>query len=179
MTDSIVRAERVPFNLTPNPKHAIIFFRLPCGEKRVGLTSASSVCGLNEGYLSTLSRRPSKRLKALTDLGFTGRQVQVSVTHEFYSGSTRSETLSLDDFRKFLEFAAFEVGSDQAMAIVRGLIGVSLENIAKQAFGEEALTLEEIRRHLCRAYAKTIDWTEEDKWDAEEIANHQIFLEAS
>lgn len=93
MTDSIVRAERVPFNLTPNPKHAIIFFRLPCGEKRVGLTSASSVCGLNEGYLSTLSKRPSKRLKALTDLGFTGRQVQVSVTHEFYSGSTRSETL--------------------------------------------------------------------------------------
>jgi hypothetical protein len=179
MNNPIVRAERAPFKLTPHPKHELMFYRLPSGEKRVGMSSASTVCGFNSAYLSNSSKSGSNRFKTLLGLGFTGHRVPVSVSHEIGSGATRSETLSLEDFGKFLEFAAFEVGSEQAMAIVRGLIGVSLETIARQAFGEEALTLEEIRRHLCREYAKTIDWTKEDQMDFEDIENHQIFLEAS
>jgi hypothetical protein len=184
MNNPIVRAERVTFNLIPHdvdPDRALEFFRMPDGEKRVSVTSAATVCGFAKNYLTGLARTSPNRLKTLRGLGFEGERIPALVERgsQGSKGSSRSETLSLDDFRKFLEFAAFEVGSIEALAIVRGLIGVSLESIAKQAFGEEALTLEEIRRHLCREYAKTINWTKEDQMDFEDIENHQIFLEAS
>jgi hypothetical protein len=53
-----------------------------------------------------------------------------------------------------VRFAAFTLHKPEALALASGLLGVAIETIAKQAFGEEALTLEEIRRHLCREYAK-------------------------
>jgi hypothetical protein len=75
-----------------------------------------------------------------------------------------------------VKFAAFELKRPKALAIALGLMGVAVETIARQAFGEEALTLADIRRHLCKEYAKTINWALEDRYDAEEIENHQLFL---
>jgi hypothetical protein len=178
MNTSIVRAERVTFQLTPSPKHAIVFFKFPDGEKRVGLAGVASACGLNKNYFSRLQSATPDQLKALQGMGFDGysREAFVERLSLGGRGSAKSKTLSLDDFRTFVRFAAFTLHTPEALALASGLLGVAIETIAKQAFGEEALTLEEIRRHLCKEYAKTIDWTKEDRYDAEEIENHQLFL---
>lgn len=180
MSSNIVRAERVTFNLTPDPKHAIVFFRFPDGEKRIGLSGAASACGLNKNYFTRLHSATPDQFKALQGMGFNGYSREALVERESLGGkgSSKSKTLSLDDFRTFVRFAAFTLHKPEALALASGLLGVAIETIAKQAFGEEALTLTEIRRHLCREYAKTVNWMLEDRYDAEEIENHQIFLEA-
>jgi hypothetical protein len=177
MNNPIVRADRVDFQLAPG--HVIEFFRLPSGEKRISKSSAAKACGLGEKYFYRVQSATPKQLEALQSAGFTGYSLPVSAPLPDGRGSTRSDTLSLDDFRIVVTYAAFTLNKKKALALASGMIGVAIETIAKQAFGEEALTLEEIRRHLCKAYAKTINWAEEDKLDFEEIENHQIFLEAS
>jgi hypothetical protein len=172
---SIVRAERVDFQVAPG--YAIEFYRLPNGEKRIGQASAAMVCGLAKSYIYSLRDSSPNRLKTLMSQGFTGSGLWVTVDREKVSGASRSNTMSLDDFKIFVSFAAFDLGKTPAKAIVRGLVGVALESIARQAFGESGLSLEEIRSMLCRDYAKTVDWRMEDLEDAETIDNHMIFLQ--
>jgi hypothetical protein len=178
MNTSIVRAERVTFQIVPGQKNRLEFYRLPSGEKRIGLSNLATVCGLDDTYFYNLTKRAPKRMEALRGMGFTGCRVAVTVGRDdpAVRGASRAETISLDDFVCFVKFAAFELRRPEATALALGLMGVAVETIARQAFGEEALTLADIRRHLCKEYAKTIDWTKEDHYDAEEIANHQLFL---
>ena len=178
MNTSIVRAERVTFQIVPGDENRLEFYRLPSGEKRIGMTSAAKVCGLTASYFNNLPKTSPKRLETLLGMGFTYCRVAVTVGRDdpSTSGASKSETISLDDFVSFVKFAAFELKRPKALAIALGLMGVAVETIARQAFGEEALTLADIRRHLCREYAKTINWALEDRYDAEEIENHQLFL---
>lgn len=175
MNHSIVKTERVDFQIAPG--HLLEFYRLPDGEKRIGVTSAARICGHAANYLVKLPSSSPKRWEALLRRGFTDYRVECSVSREGGGASTAS-TLSLDDFRAFLRFSAFEVKKAPALALSDALVGVAIETIARQAFGEEAVTLEEIRRIVCREYAKTVDWVQEDKEDWALIDAHQIFLAA-
>lgn len=174
---SIVRAERVDFQVAPGV--FLEFYRLPNGEKRIGLTSAAVVCGHRKGYFNGLQSSAPKHLKALQGKGFTGSTKPVTVADRGHGvrGASRSETLSLDDFRAFVRFSAFDLGKKPAMAIADALMGIAVETIAKQAFGEEALTLAEIRSIVCNEYAKTVNWLDEDRSDAYEIDEHLLFLQ--
>jgi hypothetical protein len=178
MNTSIVRAERVNFQIVPGDENRLEFYRLPSGEKRIGLTSAAKVCGITASYFNNLPKTSPKRLETLLGMGFTDCRIAVTVGRDdpTVRGASKSETISLDDFVSFVKFAAFELRRPEATALALGLMGVAVETIARQAFGEEALTLADIRRHLCKEYAKTINWALEDRYDAEEIANHQLFL---
>lgn len=174
---SIVRAERVDFQIAPGV--FLEFYRLPSGEKRIGLTSAAVVCGHRRNYFSGLHSSAPKHLKALQSKGFTGSTKPVTVAERGHGvrGASKSETLSLEDFRAFVRFSAFDLGKKPAMAIADAFMGIAIETIAKQAFGEEALTLAEIRAIVCKEYAKTVNWLEEDKADAHKIDEHLLFLE--
>lgn len=178
MNHSIVKAERVDFQIAPG--YLLEFYRLPSGEKRIGVTSASAICGHRKEFLSRLPTHAPKQWESLRSLGFDGCPVQCKVERlsKGGKGSAVAQTISLEDFRAFIEFSAFDLNKKPAKAIARALLGVSIETIARQAFGEEALTLEEIRRIVCREYAKTIDWVREDKEDWAVIDAHQIFLAA-
>jgi len=169
---NIVRAERVDFQVAPGV--FLEFYRLPSGEKRIGLTSAALVCGLRKGYLSESAKRGSKGFKALQDNGYTGQQIQVSLSNS--RGGTRAETLSLDDFVAVAEYAALDLGKMPAKTIIRALTRVQIRDIANRAFGESALTLEQIRQSICSDYAKTVNWLDEDRSDAHEIDEHLLFL---
>jgi hypothetical protein len=173
---SIVRAERVDFQIAPGV--FLEFYRLPNGEKRIGLTSAAVVCGFKRNYFSRLQSSTPKQLEALRGKGFTGytRPVTVGDRKHGVRGASKAETLSLDDFRAFVRFSAFDLGKKPAMAIADAFMGVAVETIAKQAFGEEALTLAEIRAIICKEYAKTVNWLVEDRDDAREIDQHLLFL---
>jgi hypothetical protein len=171
---NIVKAERVDFNIAPG--YAIEFYRLPTGEKRIGLSSAAIVCGLNSSYFNSLEDRSPKRLQALRGQGFTGWRIPVTVARDIGRGASRSKTISLDDFVAFTSFAAFDLGKKPAKAIARALMGVAIETIAKQAFGEAGLSIAEIRALICDGYAKTVNWQAEDREDAETIEDHLLFL---
>lgn len=173
----IIRAERVDFQIAPGI--FIEFYRLPDGEKRIGVTSASIVCGHTRNYLTELADKSPNRLKLLQGKGFEGSRKSVSIERISVGskGASRSETLSLEDFRAFVRFSAFDLQKPPAMAIADALMGVAIETIAKQAFGEAGLSLAEIRAMICTQYAKTIDWLEEDRTDAEDIESHQIFIQ--
>ena len=174
---SIVRAERVDFQIAPGV--FLEFYRLPNGEKRIGLTSAAVVCGHRKEYFNKLHSSAPKHLKALQGKGFEGctKPVMIERGSIGSKGSSKSETLSLDDFRAFVRFSAFDLRKPPAMAIADAFMGVAVETIAKQAFGEEALTLAEIRAIVCKEYAKTLNWVEEDRDDAREIDQHLLFLQ--
>jgi hypothetical protein len=171
---TIVKAERVDFNIAPG--YAIEFYRLPTGEKRIGKGSAAKVCGLNHAYFQNLESRTPKRLEALRGMGFTGWSLEVSVDRNGISGASRSDTMSLEDFRIFVAFAAFQLAKKPAQAIATAMIGVAIETIAKQAFGEAGLSVAEIRALICDTYAKTVNWQAEDREDAETIEDHLLFL---
>ena len=170
---SIVHAERIDFQIAPGV--FLEFYRLPSGEKRIGLTSAAMVCGLRKGYLSESAKRGSKALKTLHGNGFTGQQIPVSLDSS--RGRTRAETLSLDDFIAIAEYAALDLGKLPAKTIIRALTRVQIRDIANRAFGESALTLEQIRQSICADYAKTLNWLGEDNDDARKIDEHLLFLE--
>lgn len=174
---SIVRAERVDFQIAPGI--FLEFYRLPSGEKRIGLTSAAIVCGHRKSYFNGLHSSAPKHLKALQGKGFTGSTKPVTVASRGHGvrGASRAETLSLEDFRAFVRFSAFDLGKKPAMAIADAFMGIAIEAIAKQAFGEESLTLTEIRAIICDEYAKTVNWIDEDRADAYEIDEHLMFLE--
>jgi hypothetical protein len=173
---SIVRAERVDFQIAPGV--FLELYRLPDGEKRIGKTSAAIVCGHKKNYFSRLPLNAPKHLEALRGMGFDGytRPVMIERGSVGGRGSAKAETLSLDDFKRFAEFSAFDLEKPPAKAIARAFFGVTIETIAKQAFGEEALTLADIRAIVCKEYAKTINWLVEDRDDAREIDQHLLFL---
>ena len=173
---SILRAERVDFQIAPG--YFIEFYRLPDGEKRIGKTSAAIVCGFKKNYFNRLQSDTPKQLEALQSRGFTGYSLPVIVAERSNGvrGASKSETLSLDDFRAFVKFAAFDQGKKPAIAIVDALFGLAIETVARQAFGEEALTLDELREHFCKHFAKSVNWLEEDKEDASAIDEHLLFL---
>jgi hypothetical protein len=173
------RSERVDFQIVPG--YSLEFYRFPDGEKRIGKTSALKICGLSPAYLSNIESNSPKQYKALQQTGYRGwlRECLIERVSVGSRGSSISKTMSLDDFKIFVSFAAFDLGKKPAQSIVRGLVGVALESIARQAFGESRLSLEEIRSMLCHDYAKTVDWRSEDLEDAETIDNHMIFLQVS
>jgi hypothetical protein len=89
MSSNIVRAERVTFNLTPDPKHRIVFFRFPDGEKRVGLSGVASACGLNKNYFTRLQSATPDQLKALQGMGFEGYSREALVERESWAAKAR------------------------------------------------------------------------------------------
>lgn len=171
---TIVKAERVDFNIAPG--YAIEFYRLPTGEKRIGRASATKVCGLAKNYFLRLHSSTPKQAEALLAMGFTGYTLPVVVGRDDISGASRSDTISLEDFRVFVAFAAFHLSKKPAQAIATAMIGVAIETIAKKAFGEAGLSLAEIRSMICDSYAKTVNWQAEDREDVETIEDHMIFL---
>lgn len=174
---NIVRAERVDFQIAPGI--FLEFYRLPDGEKRIGKTSAAIVCGHSKQFFNRLQESTPKQAKALQGRGFTGctKSVMVAERGAGVRGASRSDTLSLDDFRAFVRFSAFDAGKKPAMAIADALMGVAIETIARQAFGEAMMTLEEIRRAICSEYAKTVAWLKEDAEDVAAIDEHLLFLQ--
>ncbi|HEY9824854.1 MAG TPA: hypothetical protein V6D19_05360 [Stenomitos sp.] len=135
-------------------------YLLPDGEFRVGKVSASTALGFAKNYLSRLQSATPKQLEALQSAGFTGYSQSVEIDNG--RGSTRSETLSLQDFRKLAIFAASK-DKPLALALLNAIVDVGLEDWFRLSFGIEQLTLEEKRDRFYKSYAESINWLEQDK----------------
>lgn len=176
---NIVRVERVDFQIAPGV--LIDFYRFPDGEKRIGLTGAAIACGHRKEYFQRLHSGAPKQLEALQQAGFDGctRDGMVERVSVGSKGSAKVKTLSQDDFLTFIKVSAFDLNKKPAQALAKALMGVALESLMRAAFNEESLSLTEIRSMICRSYAKTLDWLEEDRNDTAEIDEHLIFVRAN
>ena len=132
-------------------------YMLPSGEFRVGKTGAAIAVGFRKEYLSRLEKTSPSQFKALRDKGFTGCIQPIEVNNE--RGSSRSETLSLADFRVLIRYAD-KKGKPQAQALVDALLDVGLEDWFRLSFGLNQQTLEEKQAKFDKSYIDSIKWLE-------------------
>ncbi|MFB2834108.1 hypothetical protein [Floridanema evergladense] len=146
-------------------------YRMPNGDFRVGLTSASLVLGYSENWLSRLlDRETGTSIKALRGLGFTEKTEKV--VSESIKGDREADTVSLRDFNRLIVFAVSR-RRKAALALQLSLTEVSLNDFFRDAFGEPPLSIEEKRRVFYETYASTIspeDWRRMDKQDILKLA---------
>lgn len=138
-------------------------YRMPDGEFRVGISTASSVAGFNENYLRRALADGGTRLQPLLDMGFSGQTVpQVRVTR---TGEREERTINLRDFVKLLRYADKQK-RPSAGAILDALSELSLLDFFRAAFGEPPLSIEEKRRLFYEKFAAAISpegWREMDR----------------
>ena len=142
-------------------------YQMPDGEFRVGLEGVSSLIGYAPNWLSRLTKRQGKTLKALQGLGFTAYQLEVIIGRGSISGASRVRTISLDDFNLVILYAASK-GKKPALALQLSLTNLALNDFFRDAFGEPPLTIDEKRRLFYQSYAATIspdNWRAMDKED--------------
>lgn len=135
-------------------------YRMPNGEFRVGITSASEVLGYSREWLGRVLSRGGNTLKSLRGLGFS-EEIQKVAT----KSGRPPETISLRDFNRLIAYAVFD-GKKAALALQLALTEVALNDFFVDAFGEPPLSIDEKRRLFYEAYAATIspeDWRQMDR----------------
>lgn len=141
-------------------------YRMPDGDFRVGISTASDVAGFNENYLRRALADGGTRLQPLLNMGFSGQTIpQVRVTK---TGEREERTINLKDFIKLLRYAD-QQKRKSAGAILDALSELSLIDFFRAAFGEPPLSIEEKRRLFYEKYAAAISPENWRQMDREEI----------
>jgi hypothetical protein len=164
MTDEMIRAERATVKFFDGL--SVDGYRMPNGEFRVGITTASVVAGFAENYLRRLLSDGGTRLQPLLDNGFSGitfPQVRVTKT-----GEREERAITLKDFVRLLRYADKQ-GRQSAGAILDALSELSLIDFFRDAFGEPPLSIAEKRRLFYESYAQSISPENWRQMDREEI----------
>ncbi|MDJ0579038.1 hypothetical protein [Crocosphaera sp.] len=173
---TIIKAKRATVEFCPGV--TVDGYMLPNGEFRVGVTGASRAVGYSKQWLSQVHTRNGKTLKDLHLKGFTGSRSEVSVDRDGVSGSSKTSTISLSDFRELIKYAAIVGQKSQALGILDALLDIGIEDYFRLSFGVNQMTLEEKRAKFYQTYAATINWLEEDREDFNLIEAQQRFLKA-
>ncbi len=146
-------------------------YRMPDGEFRIGLNSASRVIGYTDVWLSRALRRGGLTVKELRGLGFS-ENIQKVAAQSSQGNILDDSTISLRDFNRLIAYATYK-GKRAALALQLSLTELSLTDFFREAFGEPPLSVEEKRRLFYEAYAATIspdDWRTMDKQDIVRLA---------
>jgi hypothetical protein len=139
-------------------------YQLPNGEFRVGVTGASKALGYNRDWLGKVIRRGGDKFKALQEQGFEPNFQKVVV-----KSGRPPETMSLDDFNSFI-LIAIQDGKKPALALLKGLTALSLNDFFRDAFGLSELSIAEKRKIFYQTYAAALtpeDWRQMDREDNE------------
>lgn len=165
----IIRLERAKVNFTSSI--AVDGYRMPNGEFRVSLAGASVVLGFEKNWISRVTSRGGKTLKALQGMGFTGYQLEGKIDREpsHIRGASNVSTISLDDFKILIIYAA-QQDKPEAIALNAALIKTALTDFFKGAFGETPLTIDQKREMMSTSYAQTLNWILEDRRDIESLS---------
>jgi hypothetical protein len=139
-------------------------YRMPNGDFRVGITSASLVLGYSENWLfRLLGRETGTSIKTLRGLGFT--EETQKVVSETNRGDRETQTINLRDFNRLISYAVFD-GKRAALALQLALTEIALNDFFRDAFRQAALNFAEKRSLFYAAYAAAIspdDWRQMDR----------------
>ncbi|MFB2769822.1 hypothetical protein ACE1AT_11115 [Pelatocladus sp. BLCC-F211] len=142
-------------------------YMLPDGEKRFGVEGTSLALGYTKRWFYNRTKRESKWLKGLEEIGFTGAQSELSVIRQsqgqIIRGASLSKTISLRDFVKIVTYEAITQRNVKAIILLAAFAETGLERILEDAFAGRSIEflLEKIVH-----YSK---WTYEE---LEEVLRH-------
>lgn len=126
-------------------------------EKRLGITGVSEALGYSKQWFGSFTKRGSKRLQSLSDSGFTGSQIEVSVPRsDGKSGSSIAKTISLRDFNKLIAYEALEKGNRKAIILLIALSEAGLERVISDAFNGVSIDW------FCEKIVHYSQWTYEE-----------------
>jgi hypothetical protein len=115
-------------------------YLMPSGEFRVGETSACESVGFERNYLSRLQYSMPEQFKALQGAGYTGYSQEMEVNNT--RGASRIKTISLNDYRELIYFAAFK-GKSRAQILMKALMSISLDDFFRSAFAIPLMSMVE------------------------------------
>ncbi|NET57584.1 MAG: hypothetical protein F6K47_15895 [Symploca sp. SIO2E6] len=131
---------------------------LPSGEKRLGIENTGVALGYSKHFFFKRTKRQSKTLKDLQDMGFSGEQIWVKIIGqgEDKRVSSSAKTVSLRDFVKLVTFEAIKKRNKKAVVLLAAFAEVGLERTIEDAFAGRSI--EFIREKIVH-YSK---WTHEE-----------------
>ena len=147
-------------------------YRMPNGEFRVGLASASRIIGFNRDWLTdVIDGETPRTLKELQGIGFS-ENIQ-KVTAQSNRGNWLDDrTIDLDDFNSCIIYGT-QSKRPSAIALNKAFTRLSLMDFFREAFGEPPLSIAEKRRLFYETYAASIspeNWRQMDREDILRLA---------
>jgi hypothetical protein len=168
-TPQLIKAEKAIITFATGVE--LEAYRMPNGEFRAGLNSASLLVGYSKDWLGKGILRSDRTAKALQELGFSQQIEEVTATTNVSNFGVKAKTISLDDLSKVILYAAIQ-GKKEAIALQLSFTKISLNDFFRDAFNERPLTIEEKRHLFYKTYAASLtkqDWLHMDKQDIENL----------
>lgn len=111
-------------------------YMLPNGEKRIGVENTGIALGYSARFFFQRTKRESKALKTLRDMGFSGEQIWVEIIRsgENKRGASLSKTVSLRDFTKLVTYEAVAKSNSKAIVLLAAFAETGIERILDDAF---------------------------------------------
>jgi hypothetical protein len=111
-------------------------YMLPSGEKRIGVENAGIALGYSARFFFQRTKRESKALKTLRDMGFSGEQIWVEIVRlgEDRRGASLSKTVSLRDFTKLVTYEAIAKSNPKAIVLLAAFAETGIERVVEDAF---------------------------------------------
>ncbi len=172
-------------NLTPIKaiREKIIFseelsidgYKMPDGEYRIGLSSASKAIGYSENWVRRVLNKSGTTAKTLQELGFGGNFLEV-VRESNQGNSLTERTISLDDFKHLITYGVIKK-KQKAIAFSTALTKIALTDFFRDAFGETQLNIDEKRKLFYQAYAESLSFEDWLEMDREDVADLVLFGE--
>lgn len=166
MSQSAVRA--IPATVQIGLGLTVEGYLFPDGTFRYALEYVSLLLGYAENYLSQISKKSKKKLKALQSIGFTGYQIKAHVSRST-GGASYPQTLSFDDFCILVEYEASEVRNPKAIALLTASFREILRSRTQEAFGLPQDSFEKKVAFFQLAYEEQEALLMEDREDAENL----------
>ena len=108
-------------------------------EKRFGVTGISISLGYSKEWFGRLPKQGKKQFKTLLEEGFTGCQIDVSVSREDNSGASEAKTISIRDFNKVVAYEALVKKNVKAIILLVALSEKGLEKLITDVFDNKPL----------------------------------------
>ncbi|MFB2919208.1 hypothetical protein [Aerosakkonema funiforme] len=112
-------------------------YMLPNGEKRIGIEKVGIALGYSEEFFFTRTKRNSKALKALQEMGFSGKQIWVRILGEdgdITEIEAPLKTISVRDFVKLVTYEALIIRNVKALVLLASFAETGLERILEDVF---------------------------------------------
>lgn len=116
-------------------------YMLPNSEKRLGIENTGVALGYSKRFFFQRTKRQSKTLKDLQDMGFSGEQVWVKIIRlgEERRGASLAKTVSLRDFVKLVTFEAIKKRNIKAIVLLGAFAEVGIERVVEDVFAGRSI----------------------------------------
>jgi hypothetical protein len=134
----VTRADAAEINLGET---TLDVYRLPSGEKRIGLENTGIALGYSTKVFFQRTKRQSKTLKELQSMGFTNEQVWVEIINQEDNQKLMpsARTLGIPDFTKLISYEAIVKRNMKAVILLAAFAEVGIERVIEDVFAKRSI----------------------------------------